>query len=189
MKQLMMITLVEKSFFSTPNHHQQSPMPLSIDTNTPFQMDFRSYPMSATTAPSPSEFGTPAFFSAAPGNDGAAPSDMSTPFSLSMMSPMQHTTVGPQITIGQMGVGDPVIANQSPPLTSVGHGPNDAELYQLGQDGSVLDDGFSLQNFEWDSKQPLSLPMRPTGMSEQQDQQSGPVAYLDPASLTNNQSM
>lgn len=145
--------------------------------------------MSATTAPSPSEFGTPAFFSAAPGNDGAAPSDMSTPFSLSMMSPMQHTTVGPQITIGQMGVGDPVIANQSPPLTSVGHGPNDAELYQLGQDGSVLDDGFSLQNFEWDSKQPLSLPMRPTGMSEQQDQQSGPVAYLDPASLTNNQSM
>jgi hypothetical protein len=174
-----------------PSQPHQSPMPLSIDTNAPFQMDFRQYPMSATTAPSPSDFGTPAYFSAAPGNDSAAPSDLATPFSLPLMSPMTNSTSGPQITVGQMHPGDPVIANQSPPLTSIGHGPNDNELYHMGQDGSVLtEDGLSLHTFEWEPKQPLvTLPMRPPGMTEQQEQQNGPVAFLDPANLTNNQPM
>ena len=144
--------------------------------------------MSATTAPSPSEFGTPAFFSAAPGQDSAGASDLATPFTLPIMSPMTNTTAGPQINVPQMNVGDPVIANQSPPLTSLGHGQNDNELYQLGQDGSVLtEDGLSLQTFEWEPKQPLvTLPMRPPGMSDQQEQQNGPVAFLDPANLTTN---
>jgi hypothetical protein len=172
-----------------PTQPQQSPMPLSIDTNTSFPMDFRQYPMSATTAPSPSEFGTPAFFSAAPGDGGAQP-DLATPFSMPLMSPMPNTTAGPQMTVAPMNSADPVIANQSPPLTSLGHGPNDNDLYHFGQDGSFTDDGLSLQTFEWEPKQPLvTLPMRPPGMPEQQDQSAGQVAFLDPANLTNNPQM
>jgi len=86
---------------------------------------------------------------------------------------------------------DPVIANQSPPLTSLGHGPNEAELYHLGQDGSMMgEDSLSLQGFEWESKQSvMTLPMRPPGMhmdQEQNHQSPGPVAFLDPANLNND---
>jgi len=172
-----------------PSNPQHSPMPLSIDTNSPFQMDFRGYPMSATTAPSPSDFGTPAFFSAGPSGENGNGSELSAPFTLPMMSPMQNANSGPQMSMGQMNGGDPVIANQSPPMTSL-HGPNDHDLFHMGHDGSMLtDDGLSLQTFEWEPKQPLvSLPMRPPGMSEQQEQ-SGQVAFLDPANLTNNPPM
>jgi len=147
--------------------------------------------MSATTAPSPSDFGTPAYFSGAPGNESAAQSDLATPFSLPLMSPMNNSTSGPHMNVAQMHPGDPVIANQSPPLTSIGHGSNDNELYHMGQDGSVLnEDGLNLHTFEWEPKQPLvSLPMRPPGMSEAQEHASGPVAFLDPANLSNNQAM
>jgi hypothetical protein len=162
---------------------QHTPLSLSIDTSS-FPTDFSRYPMSATTAPSPSDFGTPAFFSAAPGQD-ASSSEMANPFgTASLMSPMPDPTAGPQMPIHQIGA-DPVIANQSPPMTSLGHGPSDADLYNLGQDGHVLgDDGLSLHTFDWEPKQPLmTLPMRPTTMD---DQHSAPVAFLDPSTLSNN---
>jgi hypothetical protein len=167
----------------------QHPMPLSIDTSA-FSTDFSRYPMSATTAPSPSDFGTPAFFSAAP--DGTASSnDLSTPFGTqSLMSPMPDPTAGTptptQMHMHPVG-GDPVIANQSPPMTSLGHGPNEADFGLLGTDGNILtDDGLA---FDWgEPKQPmLSLPMRPTTASieEQHHQAATPIAFLDPSQLTN----
>jgi Homeodomain len=159
-----------------------SPMPLSINTST-FPTDFSQFPMSATTAPSPSDFGTPAFFSAAPGQDGLTATEMSNPFgSSSLVSSMPDASAGPQSSMHSMGGNDPVIANQSPPLSSLGHGPNENELYGLGQDGNVLDDGLS---FDWEPKQPMmTLPMRPTNNMD--DQQSAPVAFLDPSTLSNN---
>lgn len=170
-----------------PSVSSPMPMPLSIDTSTPFAMDFRQYPISATTAPSPSDFGTPAFFSSAPGADSTGASDM-TPFSMSIMSPMPDPTAGPQLQPSQMT--DPVIANQSPPLTSLGHGPNENDLYQLGHDGSVLgDDPLNLHNFNWESKPMVALPMRPPMHDDHQQQQPPPVAFLDPASLTNGAPM
>lgn len=85
---------------------------------------------------------------------------------------------------------DPVIANQSPPLTSLGHGPNENDLYQLGHDGSVLgDDPLNLHNFNWESKPMVALPMRPPMHDDHQQQQPPPVAFLDPASLTNGAPM
>lgn len=90
-----------------------------------------------------------------------------------------------------MNVADPVIANQSPPLTSLGHGPGE-DLY-MGQDGTMLgDDSLSLQGFDWETKPVMTLPMRPPGiaMEETGNQQSpGPVAFLDPANLNNNPPM
>jgi hypothetical protein len=163
-------------------HH--SPLPLSIDTSS-FPTDFRQFPMSATTAPSPSDFGTPAFFSSAPGQDGVTATDLGNPFGTSsLMSPMPDSTPGPQMPMHSVGGNDPVIANQSPPLSSLGHGPSENDLYNF-QDGSVLDDGMSLSTFDFESKQPLmTLPMRPTSHEEQQS--ATPVAFLDPSTLTNN---
>ncbi|KAF2666518.1 hypothetical protein BT63DRAFT_415652 [Microthyrium microscopicum] len=178
--------------YSQHGVHQQTPMPLTIDTSASFSLNGQ-YPMSATTAPSPSDFGTPAFFSSAPGPESVATSDMATPFSLSLMSPMPDSTAGPQMNMNHMNGSDPVIANQSPPLTSLGHGPGESELYHIGHDGAMIsEDGLNLQSFEWETKQPvMTLPMRPTGMmmDEQHNQSPGPVAFLDPANLNDNSQM
>jgi hypothetical protein len=177
------------------HHHgmQHGQMPLTIDTSASFPIDLRQYPMSATTAPSPSDFGTPAFFSG-PGQDSMSTSEMATPFSMSLMSPIPDATAGPQMSMASIGGQDPVIANQSPPMTSLGQDPNETDMYHIGPDGSMLgDDGMGLQAFEWDTKHPImTLPMRPNGMimEEQQNQHSpGPVSYLDPANLNNSNQM
>jgi hypothetical protein len=164
-------------------------IPLSIDTSTPFQMDFgRQYPMSATTAPSPSDYGTPAFFSSGPGQDSITASNMGTPYGLPFMSPLPEQSGGPQGSNQQMNVSDPVIANQSPPLTSMGVS-NDSDLYQMGGDGTGMgDDGLSLQMAEWDSKQPMTLPFRGPGIDEHQHQGEIPMinfGTIDPANLSN----
>jgi hypothetical protein len=114
---------------------------------------------------------------------------------MSMMSPMPDPTAGPQMAMAPMNGPDPVIANQSPQLTSLGQGPNESELYHIGPDGAMLgDDGLNLQTFEWEAKQPMmTLPMRPPGVGmddHQQNQHSpGPVAFLNPANLNNRPPM
>jgi hypothetical protein len=136
---------------------------LSIDTSAGFGMDFRNYnPMSATTAPSPStDFGTPAFFTSAPGQEAIAASNMATPgpsYGVPLvLSPEQGTPmhVG---HMGQMTMGpDPVIANQSPPLTSIGRNAS-SDFYQMNQDHGMPDDGMSLGDMQF--KQPMTLPFR-----------------------------
>jgi len=169
--------------------------PLSIDTSSPFQMDFRQYPMSATTAPSPSDYGTPAFFTSGQGQESVTASNMATPYALPFMSPMTDASAGAQMSIPQINAPDPVIANQSPPLTSLGHGPNEPDLFHMGQDAPLGDDGMSLQMSDWDSKQQMSLPFRGPIMEEPQQQQNVDMnnmmfgGTIDPANLANSNGM
>lgn len=160
-------------------HHPNGPMgpTLSIDTSAGFGMDFRQYnPMSATTAPSPStEFGTPAFFTSAPGQDAIAASNMATPgqqFGLPIViSPEGHsghigvTNMTPMNCLGP----DPVIANQSPPLTSLGRSSS-ADFYQMNPEHGMPDDGMTLTDMQF--KQPhMTLPFRAPGITGIDDQQ------------------
>ena len=83
-----------------------------------------------------------------------------------------------------MGHADPVIANQSPPLTSMGRSAS-AELYQMPQDGSMLDDSMFL---DMSSKQPMTLPFRAPMHDEQHHAEldmNSMVSFgtIDPSSL------
>jgi hypothetical protein len=164
----------DQSGYNTPQHHEiHAPVPqynhngvgtpmgpnLSIDTSASYNMDFRQYPMSATTANSPSEYGTPALFSSAPQNE--TPNNFNnTPYTMPFMSPMadpsaiQHAP-SPLAGVSTTHHADPVIANQSPPLQSMGRSGS-ADLYSMSHEhGNVSEDGLWLT----DPKQ-MSLPFR-----------------------------
>ena len=135
---------------------------LSIDTSAGFGMDFRNYnPMSATTAPSPStDFGTPAFFSSGQPQEPIAASNLNTPFSMPFGPPMGDTSGRqsiPPTAVSPMPGPDPVIANQSPPLTSFGRSSS-VDMYQMPHEGGMTEDGMSLS--EMYAKQPVTLPFR-----------------------------
>ena len=134
---------------------------LSIDTSATYGMDVRQYPMSATTINSPSDFGTPAFFSTAAASDAvSAPTFAPTPYAVSFShSPMaapphSAASVSPMPSVGHA---DPVIANQSPPLTSFGHDAH-GDMAYLSHDRGVPDDALQLPDLY--GKQPLDLPFR-----------------------------
>jgi hypothetical protein len=154
-------------------HGPQGPIgpTLSIDTSAGFGMDFRQYnPMTATTAPSPStDFGTPAFFTSGPTQENIAASNVGTPFGMPFMSPMpeaQHIPGPPAVS--PMPGPDPVIANQSPPLTSFGRSAS-ADIYHVQHEGMITDDAMSLGDMY--AKQPMTLPFRGSMAEEQQQQQ------------------
>jgi hypothetical protein len=155
-------------------HHAGGPIgpTLSIDTSAGFGMDFRQYnPMSATTAPSPStDFGTPAFFTSAPGQEAVAASNMAAPGQPYSVPLVLSPENGPPIPVTNMGpihgMGpDPVIANQSPPLTSLGRSAS-SDFYQMNQDHGMPDDGMSLGDMQF--KQPMTLPFRAPMPGEEQ---------------------
>jgi hypothetical protein len=105
---------------------------LSIDTSAGYGMgDYRQYPMSATTANSPSEYGTPSFFSSGPQNDNIPASNFGQQYNIPSY---MHTPMGPPphsaaltSPMPSMSHPDPIIANQSPPLSSFGR-DNSADL-------------------------------------------------------------
>jgi hypothetical protein len=177
-----------------PQYQNPGPSPLgptlSIDTSAAYNMGFQQYnPMSATTAPSPSDFGTPAFFTTGPPQDNVPASNMNTPYTMPYMSPMpdQNVGVGPSgPQMQEMGHGDPVIANQSPPLTSMGRSASADHLYHMPQDGGVLDEGMFLNDMK--QQQHMNLPFR-TPMTDEQQQaemdMNAMVSYgtIDPSSL------
>ena len=142
---------------------------LSIDTSAGYGMDFRGYnPMSATTAASPSDFGTPHFFTAGPTHDSGPGSNMHTPYATTFMSPMgdmNHPHNMPPPPLSPMPGPDPVIANQSPPLASYGRNPSD-DIYQMQHDSAISDDPMSLS--EMYAKQPMTLPFRGSIQEETQ---------------------
>lgn len=75
-----------------------------------------------------------------------------------------------------MGPSDPIIANQSPPLNSLGRSQS-ADIYQMGpHDSAILDDNMFL---DMGPKQPMTLPFR-NPMHDEQHQ-----AELDMNSMVN----
>ncbi|KAF2398595.1 hypothetical protein EJ06DRAFT_557828 [Trichodelitschia bisporula] len=153
--------------------------PLSIDTSAAFNLDFRQYnPMSATTAPSPSDYGTP-FFTAGPTQENIAASNMATPYQY--MSPMPEVSA-PQHVNMSMSHADPVIANQSPPLTSLGRSRS-ADIYHM-QESMLPEDGMSLGDMY--AKQPMDLPFRtPMDNGHQEFDLNMAATYgtIDPSNL------
>ncbi|KAF2746158.1 homeo protein [Sporormia fimetaria CBS 119925] len=132
---------------------------LSIDTSAGYGMDFRQYPMSATTVNSPSDFGTPAFFTSGPPTDNVPASNFGQQFN---MPHYIHTPMGPPppsassaSPMPQFPQRDPVIANQSPPLTSFGR--DSSADYPLHHDNPVPEEALLTDLY---AKQTLDIPFR-----------------------------
>ncbi|EKD20451.1 uncharacterized protein L3040_004260 [Drepanopeziza brunnea f. sp. 'multigermtubi'] len=138
---------------------------LRIDTSSGYGMDFRQYPMSATTAASPSDFASPGFFSQGPDTGGlTAPSYNNTPYNVPYLSPNPmadsvHGMIQPSVSpLSFMSHADPAIVDQSPPMMM--HRSASADVYTMQHDHSnISDDGTGLN--EMYSKHTLNLPMHP----------------------------
>jgi len=133
---------------------------LSIDTSAGYGMDYRQYPMSATTANSPSEYGTPAFLTSGAPVENVPASN----FGQYNIPPYVHTPMGPPPQSGAptspmpaMSHGDPIIANQSPPLSSFGRDSHQ-DMYPMSHENGMSDE--ALQMTDMYAKQSLNMPFR-----------------------------
>ncbi|PVI01448.1 homeo protein [Periconia macrospinosa] len=162
---------------------------LSIDTSAGYGMEYRQYPMSATTANSPSEFGTPAFFTSGPATDNVPASQFGQQYNI---PPFLHTPMGPPphsaaatSPMPSIGHPDPIIANQSPPLGSYGR-DNSGDVYPMSQDHGMTDD--TLQMTDMYAKQTLNMPFRSPLLEEHVDdmdmQNMVSFGTIDPSSLS-----
>lgn len=127
---------------------------LRIDTRAGFgALDMRTYPLSATTAPSPSEFSSPNFFATqAPENNGI-PAASYTPYSGTfspLVNPANLGVPGPSISPLSFNRSDPAIVGESPPMS----------MPSICEGSAVSDDGTSLNDMYPSSKQ-LVLPLHP----------------------------
>ncbi|KAI9816821.1 MAG: Transcription elongation factor SPT4 [Pycnora praestabilis] len=179
-------------FAPIPQHHHNNnnlgPMGsnLRIDTSSGYNMDFRHYPLSAATTTSPSEYASPSFFTHA---ENMPTANFNTPYSLPFLSPMvDHSgMVGPSVSpLSAMSHGDPVIADQSPPMSTM-HRSHSADIFSMTHDHSNMeDDGLALS--ELYSKQSLNLPMHSPGVegsSEDMDMHNlVSFGTIDPSSLS-----
>jgi hypothetical protein len=156
--------MADPNIFAPVPQHQNSLGPLGpnlrIDTSSGYGMDFRQYPMSAATTTSPSDYASPSFFTTGTQVEAMPASTFNTPYGLPFLSPMVDPTnmVGPSVSpLSAMSHGDPVIANQSPPLSNM-HRSASADMFQMTHDVSNLsEDGLNLSDLY--SKQSLALPM------------------------------
>lgn len=141
-------------FAPVPQHHHGfsggvGPNNLSIDTSAGYGMDFRQFagPMSATTLNSPSDFGTPGFFNHGPTSDMMARSNLNTPYSNSFLSVDPSAMIGTSNTpVSILSGGDPVIADQSPPLNGLGRSQSDDIFSTPGGDNGLNDDALCLSS-------------------------------------------
>ncbi|GAB7357966.1 hypothetical protein MBLNU230_g0133t1 [Neophaeotheca triangularis] len=169
-------------FAPVPQHqHQNNFNPdamgpgLSIDTSASYGMDLRHFngPMSATTANSPSEFGTPAFFTSAPSGETLQTPQFQHGFNHGFLSVDQAAMIGTSNTPLSMAGshGDPIIADHSPPLNSHGNDvfgtPGDSS--QFGDDSLFLSESFNKQ---------IGIPFR-SPMSDESFQSPMPHGSLD----------
>lgn len=137
-------------FAPVPQSAAGLPANLRIDTSAPYGFDPRGHhhhPMSATTATaSPSDFASPSLFSTGPpGESTPVAATMGTPFTLPFVAPAVESTVPTHAASPYSSVshGDPLIADQSPPLSNLSHASQ--EMYLGSEHQSTFsDDGMSL---------------------------------------------
>lgn len=155
------------SFSPMPPHQEHTgfePMGpnLRIDTSG-YGLDFRQYPLSATTTASPIDHPSPRMFTSVP-LEAPVP-NYSTPYSLPFLSPLVDTSsaMGPSASpLPMVSPGGPVIADQSPPLSALDRSAS-AEPFSLMEDSSAMtDDSMSLTDLY--SKQSLGMPMHSPGV-------------------------
>lgn len=152
-------------FQPLPQHPGQTPLGtnLRIETGPAYGMDCRHFPMSAATTTSPSEYGFP------PVNQtGMSVAGFNTPYSLPFLSPSPmmdpaHMLPPSHTPLSHLGHPDPVIADQSPPITSFRQSAS-ADMFGMTHDVSLSDDGMMLS--EMYSKQNLNLGMASPSMDD-----------------------
>ena len=157
-------------FAPLPQQPGQGPIGpnLRIDTSSGYGMDLRPYPMSAT-ATSPSEYQSPAFFTPGPVQDGMPAANYSTtPYSLPFLSPSPmldpaHLMAPSASPLSHSSHADPVIADQSPPLSGL-HRSSSADMFSMQDHSALSDDGMMLS--EMYSKQNLNLQMPSPGFDD-----------------------
>ena len=198
-------TVTDPSIFAPIPQHHNSLGPLGpnlrIDTSSGYGLDYRQYPLSAATTNSPSEFASPSFYPSAVNVEPGAAANYNQ-YGLPFLSPMMEHPNLIQPSVSPLSAfsshGDPVIADQSPPMSHMHRSPS-ADFLSLAQDhqSTMSDDGFMLS--EMYSKQNLNLPMHSPGIddsgshvnfheessSEEMDiHQLIPFGTIDPSSLS-----
>lgn len=163
-------TITDPSIFAPmpqhANHLGTMGANLRIETATGYGMDYRQ-PLSATTTGTASEFASPALFPTTQ-SDNIPQGDVNTNFNLPYLSPMANNghMINPSISpLSAYSHGDPVIANQSPPLGNFHRSPS-ADFLSISHDhpSALQDEGAFLS--EMYSKQNLNLPMHsPSALS------------------------
>ncbi|KAJ5669418.1 Homeodomain [Penicillium macrosclerotiorum] len=131
-----------------PQSAHALPTDLRIDTGG-YGLDFRTNPMSATTPVSPSDFASPSMFSSAAQGDSTPVASMAPQFSIPFASgPSDTSTVGSHTASPYSGVSpaDPMIANHSPPLSSMSHTSSDMYGFSHDQQSAFVDDGLSMND-------------------------------------------
>ena len=129
---------------------------LSIDTSAGYPGFQFGGPVSATTANSPSEYGTPAFFTSAPPGETMNQTQFSAPFNQGFLAVDPASMIGTSNTpLSVHSHGDPIIADHSPPLNGVGRSQS-ADIFgtlgeHFGDEGMYLSESFNKQ---------MSLPFR-----------------------------
>lgn len=160
---------------------------LRIDTSS-YPMDFRPYPLSAATTASPSDYPSPRMFTSAPTFEAPVP-NYNAPYSLPFLSPLVEGTsvAGPTASpLAVMSPVDPVIANQSPPLSAMDRNASN-ELFPFADDATAIpDDNMSVTDLY--SKQTLGMPMHSPGVDGVQDDMAmhSMITFdaIDPSSLS-----
>ncbi|KAL8768895.1 MAG: hypothetical protein Q9209_004949 [Squamulea sp. 1 TL-2023] len=165
-------TVTDQSIFAPVPQHQNNLGPLGpnlrIDTSSGYGFDYRQYPLSAGTTNSPSEFASPSFYPSG-ANIDSAPAASYNQYGLPFLSPMMEhpNLIQPSVSplSAYSGPGDPVIADQSPPMGHMHRSPS-ADFLSISQDhqSTMTDDGFMLS--EMYSKQNLNLPMHSPGIED-----------------------
>ncbi|RKF57571.1 putative homeobox domain-containing protein [Golovinomyces cichoracearum] len=156
---------------------------LKIDTSPSYNMDYRQYPVSATTVNSSSDFASPGFFPNGPESAALNGSFSNTPTSVPYLSPTPVVDQYGSIVqssgspLSFMTQGDPAIVNQSPPLFMMHRSPS-ADAYTMSHGYSNMsDDGTGLN--EMYSKHTINLPIQSPKFSEHSEMDMNQLVSFD----------
>ncbi|KAK4239363.1 hypothetical protein C8A03DRAFT_14221 [Achaetomium macrosporum] len=128
---------------------------LRIDTRAGFgTLDMRAYPLSATTAPSPSDYSSPNFFATQPPDNGGIPAPSFTPYSGTFSPLVNPASLGvppPSISPLSFNHSDPAIVGESPPMS----------MPPICEGSAISDDGTGLNDMYATGKPSITLPLHP----------------------------
>ncbi|KAL8951707.1 MAG: hypothetical protein Q9222_002320 [Ikaeria aurantiellina] len=198
-------TITDPSIFAPVPQHYNNLGPLGpnlrIDTSSGYGLDYRQYPLSAATTTSASDYPSPSFYASGTHTDSVPAANFNS-YGLPFLSPMMEHPNLIQPSVSPLSAfsshGDPVIADQSPPMSHMHHSPS-TDFLSISQDhnSTLSDDGFMLS--EMYSKQNLNLPMHSPAIedsntpfnlheessSEEMDMHNMmPFGTIDPSSLS-----
>ena len=188
-------TITDAGIFAPMPQHMHNlspngaPAGLRIDTAAGFGMDFRQYPQSAATTASASDFASPSLFHAQPasvaGDAVSVAGDLHGGYGF-LHSPMleaAHMGVHPNasplsalsLAHSPASAVEPMIANQSPPLSNLQRPASAADFLPMGNGdhqsvAGLSEDGFMNEMYGANKTAHLNLPYRATDGQHQSPQ-------------------